>query len=93
MVSNAFKYAFPEERSGTISVSLESSNGGYRLKVEDDGVGLPDDFDMGSTDSLGMQLVSTLIDQLDGTIDVGRKGGTSFTIDFKEQKKKREDNE
>jgi len=89
MASNSFKYAFPDDRKGTISISLNSSNDGYVLRVADDGVGLPDDFDMASTDSLGMQLVGTLIDQLDGKIKIDSKDGTSFTIEFKEQKKKK----
>ncbi len=89
MASNSFKYAFPDDRKGTIFITLASTNGGYMLRVADDGVGLPDDFDFASTDSLGMQLVNTLVDQLDGTIDIDSSDGTKFTVEFQEQKSKK----
>ena len=50
---------------------------------------LPEDFDFGSTDSLGMQLVNTLVDQLDGKIDIDTSEGTTFTVEFQEQVSKK----
>jgi len=56
--------------------------------VSDDGVGLPKDLDFRDTESLGSQLVNTLIDQLEGTIDPDRSDGTAFKITFTELKHK-----
>ena len=61
----------------------------YRFVISDNGVGFPKDLDFRNTESLGMQLVTLLVGRLDGTIDLKRKGGTTFDIVFKEQKKKK----
>jgi two-component sensor histidine kinase len=50
------------------------------LTVKDNGVGLPEDMDIDDTPSLGLQLVNTLVRQLDGTIEVDRRGGTEFKM-------------
>ena len=85
LVSNALKYAFPEDRKGEISVTLRSiSEDEIELRVSDDGVGIPEDMDIGSTDSLGLELVTILTeDQLEGKINLDRTGGTTFRILFK----------
>jgi hypothetical protein len=61
----------------------------YRFVISDNGVGFPKDLDFRNTESLGMQLVTLLVGRLEGTIDLKRKGGTTFDIVFKEQKKKK----
>jgi two-component sensor histidine kinase len=58
------------------------SDSGYVLKVGDDGRGLPPDLDFRNTPSLGLMLVSSLAEQLDGTIALDRTAGTCFTITF-----------
>ncbi|MCI0497901.1 MAG: response regulator [Thermoplasmata archaeon] len=86
LVSNAMKYAFPDGRKGTITISLEQAGDrAYVLTVSDDGVGLPADFDPGSSGSLGMQLINTLTDQLDGEVELDGSRGTRYTITFFEQ--------
>jgi len=50
--------------------------------VADDGVGLPDGFDFQKTESLGLQIVGTLVSQLTGTIELERGQGTCFKITF-----------
>ncbi len=90
LIVNALKYAFPEGRSGVIKIRLRSlGQDNYRFVILDNGVGFPKDLDFRNTESLGMQLVTLLVDQLDGTINLKRKGGTTFDIVFKEQKKKK----
>jgi len=88
LVTNSLKYAFPDGRKGEIRVGLRSGIDGdpgkYRLVVADNGVGLPESIEVGKTGTLGMQLVSTLIEQLNGTVVVGREGGTEFVITFSE---------
>jgi len=86
LVSNALKYAFEGREKGTIDIHLSRlSEKKLRLKVEDDGVGLPENFDVETAESLGLQLVTTLATQVSGTLTVERENGTRFTLDFKEQ--------
>ncbi len=83
LVSNSLKYAFPDRRPGDVTVALQRTNGAHTLTVGDGGVGFPADVDFRATDSLGMQLVATLVGQLDGTITLDRTKGTTFIITFK----------
>jgi len=84
LVSNCLKHAFPDGRQGRIEVALVPKNGMYELTVRDNGVGFPKGLDFRNTDSLGLQLVTTLTDQLDGTIELNSNGvGTEFRILFK----------
>ncbi len=81
LVSNSIEHAFPNSRRGGIHIKLYS--GGENevvLFVGDDGIGLPEDFDFRNTESLGLRLVNSLVDQLGGTIDLDRNNGTEFTI-------------
>jgi PAS domain S-box-containing protein len=64
LVTNAYKHAFPDGRRGTITVGLALDGDTARLRVSDDGVGLPPDFDPAAARSLGFQLVPLLVDQL-----------------------------
>jgi len=52
--------------------------------VSDNGVGLPDDFDIRNSKTLGLQLVNSLVEQLSGSIDYTVKDGTTITIAFRE---------
>lgn len=84
LVSNSLKYAFPSGREGEISITLHSDiDGTLTLSVRDNGIGLPEDIGIPGAPSLGLQLVKTLTEQLDGTIELDRNSGTSFTISFK----------
>ena len=84
LISNSLKHAFPQERRGEISIMLRPE--GDRtclLVIKDDGTGLPPGFDFRRTKTLGMQLVTMLVEQLDGTIKLVRNGGTEFRIRFR----------
>ncbi len=92
LVSNALKYAFPDERKGDISIGFHSDKDDkFIFTVKDNGVGIPKDIDWRKTETLGMQLVVLLAEQLGGTVELGRSGGTTFTISF--DKPKSEDGE
>ncbi|WP_051329664.1 AAA family ATPase [Geminicoccus roseus] len=81
LVSNALKHAFPDRRSGQVQVEMRLLAGRRcRLSVADDGVGMP--ADPARSDTLGLQLVHDLVQQLRGEIEVQRDHGTRFTIDF-----------
>ena len=82
LVSNSFKHAFPESEAGTIRVGLREEGGLMALTVSDTGIGFPEGLDFMNTPSMGMQLVVTLVEQLEGTIDIGRDKGTEFRITF-----------
>jgi len=83
LVSNALKYAFPNERGGVVVVGLKvTPDRTAVLSVQDDGIGLPADLDHQNTTTLGLQLVNTLTKQLNGTIGLIRDRGTTFSITF-----------
>lgn len=85
LVSNCLKHAFPAGQAGEISIEFRSDHHRhFVLIVGDNGVGLPEEVDIHHTDTLGLQLVSTLIHQLDGRIELDRHRGTTFTIAFGE---------
>jgi len=85
LISNAFKHAFPDDEEGTVSVDLDRPDGETaRLVVSDTGKGLPPDFDISSSRSLGMRLVwGAVTRELGGSIDVERDNGARFIIRFK----------
>ena len=80
LISNAFKYAFPKGKSGEVFVSVTREEKTLTVMVRDDGAGIPEDFDWKNTQSLGLRLVNSLVDQLDGTIELDRTSGTRFTM-------------
>jgi predicted ATPase/two-component sensor histidine kinase len=83
LVSNALKHAFPDARAGRVSVDLKPLDGERLvLVVSDDGVGLPSELDFERAESVGLQLVHDLTEQLHGTVVVRRDMGTTFTITF-----------
>lgn len=86
VVSNSLKYAFEGKDTGSITISFSKlSDDKLKLIVEDNGIGLPKDFDIENADSLGLQLVTTLITQIGGELEINTEKGTTFNIVFKEQ--------
>lgn len=84
LVSNCMKHAFPDDRQGEIDVGLKSKNGKYTLMVADNGIGLPKDIDFKNTDSLGLQLVNSLTNQIEGDLVLNTDNGSEFKVIFKE---------
>ncbi len=84
LVSNALKYAFPDNRKGVLSMKINEVGSKIELIIKDDGVGVPKDFDFDHADTLGLQLVYTLIEQLDGEVAFHSKPnkGTEYLITF-----------
>jgi len=83
LISNALKYAFPDDMEGKIIVEFYQEDGSMLvLAVSDNGAGLPESFSLENISTLGMELVVNLIDQLHGRIDIDRTRGTSFKISF-----------
>jgi PAS domain S-box-containing protein len=88
LVSNSLKHGFPEGRKGEIWVYLNKKDNKYILTVGDNGVGFPEEFDFKNTETLGLQLVNNLVNQLDGEITLDMDHKTQFEIIFKELKYK-----
>ena len=89
LVSNSLKHAFTEEEKGEIRIKLcreeknnEIQESCFSLTISDNGKGIPENLEFERLDSLGLQLVSTLVDQLDGKIEIKRDQGTEFRITF-----------
>jgi two-component sensor histidine kinase len=82
LVTDSLKHAFPDGRSGRVSVALECAAGKYRLEVSDDGVGLPQGFDPERDRGFGLNLVSLLVKQLDGELAFESRGGARVAIAF-----------
>ena len=94
LVSNSLKYAFAEGKEGEIRVQLckkginrETSKSLFSLTISDNGKGIPENLDLENIESLGLQLVDTLVDQLDGEIELKREHGTEFRITFEVEEK------
>ncbi|WP_312902371.1 tetratricopeptide repeat-containing sensor histidine kinase [Chryseobacterium taichungense] len=83
-VNNTIKYAFPESRKGEVQVSFKNmEKDHYKLIISDNGIGLPDGFDIDETESLGMNLMRGLTDQLDGNFTLESKNGLKIIINFR----------
>ena len=83
IISNSLKYAFDDDR-GEIKISLKKYDEEMVLKISDNGKGFPKDFDFRSTETLGLQLVNSLVQQLDGKIELDNTKGVGFRITFRE---------
>jgi two-component sensor histidine kinase len=82
LVSNALKHAFPAHRKGQVEVTLRAAGTEVVLEVADNGVGFPADRDFRSPGTLGLKLVAIFTEQVGGTMDLAREGGTRFSLRF-----------
>ncbi len=83
LVSNSLKYAFEDREEGEIKIKLRKVNNMIELFISDNGIGMPEDVDFRDTESLGLQLVTSLVEhQLQGEINLDNKNGTKFLISF-----------
>lgn len=91
LISNSLKYAFYSyeklHKEGLIKVHFgRNGNNELTLAVSDNGVGMPEGFTEKKSLSLGLQLVDTLVTQLEGNLEIDLSSGTAFTIKFKDEK-------
>ncbi len=82
LLSNSFKHAFPGGRRGAITVSVHRIDGAIRMTVEDDGVGLPADFDPADSNSMGLKLAINLAHQLGGRLEFTSDRGCRVQADL-----------
>jgi PAS domain S-box-containing protein len=82
LVTNALKHAFPGGRRGKVCVEMEERDSMVHFSVSDDGVGLPESFELNTSRTLGLQLISTLAEQLAASVEIRRGPGTAFHVRF-----------
>lgn len=82
LIMNAVKYAFDPDKLGEIRISFTQNERTYHMRVEDNGRGLPSDFDVRKSQSLGMELTSQLTHQLRGKLAISGEHGTSISVIF-----------
>ncbi len=81
LLTNSFKYAFPDGMRGEISVELKlDGEGEMTLIISDNGIGFPTDIDIENTKTFGLQIVNALVLQVDGSLEIDKVGGTKFII-------------
>ena len=88
IISNSFKYAFLGRNKGKIQIKVyrkedtKDENTEYVLFISDNGIGIPKNIDFGNPETLGLQLVNILVEQIDGSVKLKRGQGTEFLIMF-----------
>ncbi|MBS0015704.1 MAG: PAS domain S-box protein [Arthrospira sp. SH-MAG29] len=86
LISNAFKHAFVDESSGKLGLELHQDDLGIiTLIIRDNGVGIPEGLDIRNVESLGMELIWTLTEQIEGNLELLEvTEGTAFKLTFSE---------
>lgn len=82
LVTNAMKYAFPDGRSGQIKATATLKGAQVRFIFEDDGIGLDEAIDCHHSGGFGLKLVGILANQIGGSVQIERDGGTRFILEF-----------
>jgi len=86
LVSNAAKYAFPNNINGEIKIIIENKgNKEWKLTIKDNGIGFSKSFSLENTETLGLKLVDSLVEQINGSIEYKNKKGVSVIILFNEK--------
>lgn len=82
LLTNCFKHAFPGNRKGSINYLLKKTPTGAYIEISDDGIGLPENFDISTVDSLGLILVHSLSEQINGNLTITNDNGTRCLLKF-----------
>ncbi len=85
LVTNTIKHAFSDNKKGNLYIKFKKEDKHYTLIVEDDGKGLPDDFDIDNLSSLGLIVVQNLTLQMGGTLNLINSNGTKIKIEFDDE--------
>ncbi|MCL1470539.1 PAS domain S-box protein [Argonema antarcticum] len=85
VLSNSLKYAFPQGSKGEVSIQfIQLASKEFNLSISDNGIGLPPNFNLETTETLGLRLVRILTRQLKGVLEIDSHQGTTFKITFAE---------
>lgn len=82
LITNIYKHGFEGRESGNIWIKIKQSDQNVHVLIADDGVGLPDDFSLDNQDTLGLNLLNTLLDQLEADMSYENDGGAKFEFVF-----------
>ena len=82
ILSNAFKHAFRGRDRGALDISATHTGGRVRIVVRDDGAGIPESVDPDRTTSLGLKLIRSLVQQLNGSVEIRSDHGTVVAVEF-----------
>jgi len=88
LVSNSLKHAFNGRKDGEISVTMLNKGNNLELIVSDNGIGLPKDFNISTSESMGLELVESLVQQHNGSLNIINDGKTEFQISIDTSKEK-----
>lgn len=88
LLTNSLKYAFPNDKKGNITIELNKNDDKFTVIIKDDGIGFPSDLDYKNTETLGLELVNSLTQQVNGNMELISADGTEFRITFEELKYK-----
>jgi two-component sensor histidine kinase len=89
LITNCLKHAFSNDINGEVNIDLLNIDDKYVLNVKNYGVGFPDNIDYKNTESFGLQLITSLVDQIDGIIELNNMEGSNFKIIFRQLKYKK----
>lgn len=84
LITNSYKYAFSHQQEGEILIVFDKLEDSFRLRIADNGIGLPEDFDLRKARSLGMQLIASLVRQIGGALEIVHQPGASFTLTWQQ---------
>jgi two-component sensor histidine kinase len=82
ILSNSYKYAFKNKKTGLITIDLKKVKNELMLSVYDNGIGLDKKFDIKKQRSLGMQLIHMLCEQVEALLKISSDKGTRYDITF-----------
>lgn len=87
-ITNSVKYAFPDTKTGAITVASRVENDHITLEISDNGIGLPDGFEIEKSDGLGMLIIQGMVAQIDGTLELACHNGTMLKVTVPVNQKK-----
>lgn len=83
LLTNAIKYAFKDSAHNQISLTVSATKQEFQVSISDNGVGVPDGFDIAGANGFGLKIVDSLIKQLSGSLSlIPQERGTGFMIKF-----------
>ena len=82
LITNSVKHAFLHGNKGIISIELYIKDNRYILQFSDNGTGLPEELDINNVNTIGLDLIINLVEQIDGFLELEKHKGTSYKITF-----------
>jgi len=82
LLTNTYKYAFPDKRDGRVTISLKKNGSTIIINFNDNGIGIPESVISMESKGFGINLVKMLVEQLHGKLELNGSNGTGYTISF-----------